>query len=430
MILKLSGWARNKFIASKVHSPKNLSELKNIRKNRVIARGMGRSYGDSAIQPKCTILTTNLKKIITFDKKKGVINVESGITIKELLETTIPNNWILPVIPGSKYITIGGMVASDVHGKNHHKVGSFRNFISEIKLLTNKNKITTCSKRKNQNLFNFTIAGMGLTGIIYSCKFKLLKISSDIIEQKIIKNKNLNETLDSLKDNNNYAYTAAWIDSSASGDTKGRSILYCGNHKNIKKKSVFLQKKRLGILFNLPNWFMSNHLIKFLNSVYFNVITPKEKDVSLNDFFFQLDKIKNWNLIYGNKGFVSYQCVIPIDKGKKGLKEILDVLIKNKVYSFVSVIKLLGKNDGFLSFGIKGYTIVFDFPMSKNLDFVLSQLDSIVIKYYGKIYLTKDSRLKSKTFFKTNKKKILENFKKLRKGDIFYESSQSKRIGI
>ena len=140
MILKLSGWARNKFIASKVHSPKNLSELKNIRKNRVIARGMGRSYGDSAIQPKCTILTTNLKKIITFDKKKGVINVESGITIKELLETTIPNNWILPVIPGSKYITIGGMVASDVHGKNHHKDGTFCKHLLEIEILLDNNK--------------------------------------------------------------------------------------------------------------------------------------------------------------------------------------------------------------------------------------------------------------------------------------------------
>ena len=233
---KLSGWGNNKFANSKVYYPKNIAGIKNLIKCKTIARGLGRSYGDSSIQPSSTIITTKLNKVLHFDFKKGVLTAEAGISVLEIIEKIIPYGWFLPVTPGSKYISLGGMVASDVHGKNHHKRGSFRNFIKELIIINENKKLLTCSKKKNSNLFNYTIGGMGLTGIIYSCKFNLIKINSDLIEQKIVKSKNLIETIKNIKKNNDYEYTVAWIDTSANKNSTGRSIMFCGNHLNTKKK--------------------------------------------------------------------------------------------------------------------------------------------------------------------------------------------------
>ena len=217
--------------------PKNLSQLKkNIKKN-CIARGLGRSYGDSSINPKNTIITTQLKRIINFDKKKGTLEAESGVSIEQILELIVKEGWFLPVTPGSKKITLGGMIASDVHGKNHHKVGNFSNFIFSFKLLDNKKKLIECSKKKNSLIFNNTIGGMGLTGIIYSCKLKLKKIQSSLIFEDKIKNYNLKETLKCISASKNWDYNVAWIDTSPNTKEIGRSILTRGYFQK-KKKSI------------------------------------------------------------------------------------------------------------------------------------------------------------------------------------------------
>ena len=176
---QLSGWSRNKFFKCKTFEPKNLIELQKLKIKKIITRGMGRSYGDSSIQKKSTLVTKNINKVINLDLKKKIIEVEAGIKIQDLLKIIIPKNFFLPVTPGSKYISIGGMVASDVHGKNHHRSGSFRNHIIELKIIDEKGKLHICSKNKNKTLFNYTIGGMGLTGIIYSCKFRLISIKSE-----------------------------------------------------------------------------------------------------------------------------------------------------------------------------------------------------------------------------------------------------------
>ena len=180
---KISGWGNNNFTNSKIHFPKNISEIKNLIKAKTIARGLGRSYGDSSIQPKSTIITTKLNKVITFNSIKGFLEAEAGISIEEMLNLIVEKGWFLPVTPGSKQITLGGMVASDVHGKNHHKNGSFKNHIISLKLVNEEKKLITCSAKLNKRLFKYTIGGMGLSGIIYSCKFKLKKINSNIIIQ-------------------------------------------------------------------------------------------------------------------------------------------------------------------------------------------------------------------------------------------------------
>ena len=174
----ISGWGRNILSEANISYPKNLNQLKKKIKKNCIARGLGRSYGDSSIQPKSTIVTTCLDRIIHFDKKKGVIELESGVTITSLLNLIVKEGWFLPVTPGSKKITIGGMIASDIHGKNHHKVGSFSNFVLGLKLVNSQKKLINCNRKKNSQIFSFTIGGMGLTGIIYSCRIKLKKINS------------------------------------------------------------------------------------------------------------------------------------------------------------------------------------------------------------------------------------------------------------
>ena len=225
MLKKISGWGMNTSFKAKILNPNNLTELKNNIKPQCIARGAGRSYGDSSIQPKGTISTLNLNKVLKFNKKKGIIEVQSGITINKLLSNIEKEGWFLPVTAGSKFITIGGMVAADAHGKNHHKVGSFRNFILSLGIINEKKKLVKCSKRSNKNLFDYTIGGMGLTGVIYSCKFKLKKIKSDIILKETIKNNNLYQTLRCIKISKTWDYNVAWIDTSAEKKKLGRTIV-------------------------------------------------------------------------------------------------------------------------------------------------------------------------------------------------------------
>ena len=434
MDFNLYGWGRTKGFISKISEPKNLKELTKVSKNtKLIARGYGRSYGDSSIQNKLTVITKNLNAVIKFDSKKGIIEAESGCDIKKLLNIVLPKNWILPVIPGSKFISLGGMVASDVHGKNHHNEGSFRNHILEIKVINDKGYLI-CNKIKNKDLFNYTIGGMGLTGIIYSCKFKLKKINSNNIFQETIKSYNLKDTIELIKKSSSWDYNVAWVDTSSGGNSIGRSIVFRGNHIKNKDKSInveFLNKKKIRLLFNFPSWIMNKYVIKLLNSIYFIFQSNSKKEINLENFFFQLDKIHSWNLVYGNSGFTSYQCSFPQKTSYQAIKTILQILNSNKVFSFVSVIKSLGKGSRFLSFGKKGLTVVFDFPNYKNLKKVLAALDDIVIKYNGDIYLVKDSRISQKNFSKTNINFKSKYFKLLRKkyGKRF-NSIQSIRLGI
>ena len=307
----LCGWSRSKLYKSRIYIPSNLKQLLNLSSEpNVIARGFGRSYGASSIQPKGTILTKKLNKILNFNSKKGIIEAQAGISIKKILNFSLKKNWILPTIPGSKFISLGGMIATDVHGKNHHIEGGFRDHILELKIIVN-NKVYTCNRKKNKNLFNYSIGGMGLTGIIYSCKFKLKKIKSDKILQETIKCNNLEETLEMINKSENWNYNVAWLDTSADVNFLGRSVLFRGNHdKNGQKilNTDFLNKKKPKILFEFPSWIINKFLIKFLNNFYFYIQKNRKEIIDIDKFFFQLDKLHSWNYLYGKKGFTSYQC--------------------------------------------------------------------------------------------------------------------------
>lgn len=432
---RLSGWGKNILINTNIFYPKNLYELKRNMQHGCIARGLGRSYGDSSINQNKTIITTNLKKIIFFDKKNGILEAESGICIEEILNFIVKNGWFLPVTPGSKKITLGGMIASDVHGKNHHKVGSVSNYILSLKVLNNKKKIIECSKKKNFKFYEYTVGGMGLTGIIYSCKIKLKKIKSNLIFEEKIKTYNLKQTLKCINLSRNWEYNVAWIDTSTSFKKLGRSIMSRGYFLKENKNKTLLFFKKKSFIKNLPDFFpsffMSGFIIKIFNFLYFNLSKSEKKISGIDDFFYPLDKINNWNVVYGKKGFISYQCSLPLYNSYKSIYKILKVLKENKIFSFVSVLKSMKKSGNCLSFSQNGYTLVFDFPIYKKVYKVLTQIDTIVLNYKGKIYLTKDSRISRNIFIKINKdfnKKEFKNYRK--KINYYFNSAQSKRLAI
>jgi len=431
---QISGWGNNISVKTNVTYPNNLLQLQQNLKNNCVARGLGRSYGDSSINKKKTIITTNLNKIILFDKTNGILEAESGASIEQILEIIVKEGWFLPVTPGSKQITLGGMIASNVHGKNHHKVGNFSNFILGLKVVNHKKKIIECSKKKNNSLFKYTIGGMGLTGIIYSCKIKLRKIKSDVIYEEKIKNYNLKETLKSINASKNWEFNVAWIDTSSNIKVLGRSILTRGYFLKKRKREFFFSKDKYSIK-SLPNIFpsflMNSFIIKLLNFIYFLSSKSQKKKTSINNFFYPLDKVSKWNHLYGRKGFISYQCCVPLKNSYRSIFQILKILKENRAYSFVSVLKSMRNEKTLLSFGQKGFTLVFDFPIYKNIFKVLSQIDDVVLEYKGKIYLTKDSRIKQKNFYRINKEfknKGFINFRK--KMNYFFKSIQSERLGI
>ena len=433
-IKNLRGWGNFPKSSCSIYEPASLNDISLSRETKIIARGFGRSYGDSSLQPKATLITKKINKIISFDKESGIIKTQAGISSKKLLETIIPDGWFLPVSPGTKFVSVGGMVASDVHGKNHHIEGSFGNHVSGIKLLLNENEVVYCSPKEKSDLFWATIGGMGLTGIILEVEFKLKKICSSSIDQQVFVTNNLKETIEIFREHQDATYSIAWIDCITEGKNFGRSILFTGEHSSKRngKKLLFKSKTVIKWPFNLPSWFLNKFFIKIFNNFYFYKNKNfKKKEVDLDSYFFPLDKILNWNKLYGKNGFIQYQFVIPLKYSEEALNLILRKVLESRDAPFLTTLKLFGeKNDGLLSFPQKGFTLAMDFPIRKGTLNLLNELDEIVIKFNGKIYLTKDSRLNARNFHRMESS--LTEFNKIREkyNCLNFESLQSSRLKI
>ena len=398
----------------------------------LIPYGNGRSYGDSA-------LSTNIINVrpkdyfIDFDEESGLLHVQAGVLLSEILESYVPRGWFLKVTPGTKLITVGGAIASDIHGKNHHVEGCFSECVEEFKIMLADGEVVTCSKEATPELFKATCGGMGLTGVILDAKIYLKKINSQYIDQITIKTKNLKETFEAFEEYKNKPYSVAWIDCLAKGDTIGKCLLMVGDFRDDGKLD-YKKKSQLSIPFNFPSFALNNLSVRAFNWLYYG----KAKDgvskqrVDIDTFFYPLDAIGHWNRIYGKKGFTQYQFILPKETSYEGLEEILTAISKSGKGSFLAVLKLYGKaNNNWLSFPIEGYSLALDFKIEKGLFELLDKLDEIVIKYEGRIYLTKDVRVSKETFEKGYPQ--IETFKQYRKEnkmDTKFQSLQSKRVGI
>ena len=278
-----------------------------------IPRGNGRCYGDASLASN-TISILKYDKILSFDEGKGIFECQSGLTLDQILEVIVPKGWFLPVTPGTKFITVGGAIGSDVHGKNHHVDGSFSNQIVDMDVMLANGETVTCSSELNHDLFEATCGGMGLTGMVTRTKFRLKKIESSYIIQKQIKAENLEEVIRLFDEYKHYTYSVAWIDCLKKGKNFGRSILILGEHAklsqlNDKQKMDPLQlprKKQITFPFNLPSWALNSFTVKAFNFLYYSKNRKKELNniVSYEPFFYPLDAILHWNRGYGKKGFV------------------------------------------------------------------------------------------------------------------------------
>ncbi|MGV3768282.1 MAG: FAD-binding oxidoreductase [Chitinophagaceae bacterium] len=367
-----------------------------------IPRGNGRCYGDASLATR-TINTTKYNKILSFDTENGIFECQSGITLDQVLEVSIPKGWFLPVTPGTKYITIGGAIGSDVHGKNHHVDGNFSHHVIDMDILLADGSTVTCSPTLHSDLFEATAGGMGLTGIITRVKFSMKKIETSYIRQKQIKAENLEEIIRLFDEYKDWTYSVAWIDCLKKGKNFGRSILMVGEHAKLdelspKQKEAPLalpKKKQITFPFNLPSWVLNTFTVKAFNFLYYGKNFKKYIDnvVSYEPFFYPLDAILHWNRGYGKKGFVQYQFVVPMS-AKQGLIEILQKISDRGMGSFLAVLKVFGDKDTLIGFPSEGYTLALDFPVRNGLFEFLDELDQIVLKYNGRLYMSKDARMK------------------------------------
>ncbi|KJR36129.1 FAD-linked oxidase [Vibrio navarrensis] len=396
----------------------------------LIARGLGRSYGDSALGDN-VVLTERLNRFSSFSDD-GILTCDAGVTLAEILEVFVPKGWFLPVTPGTKFVTVGGAIASDVHGKNHHTEGSFSDHVESI-LLSIGDELIYCDKYSHADLFHATCGGMGLTGIIIEASFKLKKIESAYIEQKIIRAENLRTILSLFEEHQDATYSVAWIDCLATGKSLGRSILMLGEHASKGNLSVHSQSP-LTIPFNFPSFSLNKYSIQAFNFVYYHRLLKNEVEntIHYDPFFYPLDGINNWNRMYGKRGFTQYQFVIPYSAGLEGLTSILKKIAESKQGSFLAVLKVFGDgNKNPLSFPMKGYTLALDFKIDDNIFSILDEFDIIVREFGGRLYLSKDVRM-SEEMFKSSYPRW-EEFQSVREKyncKNNYISLQSIRIGL
>jgi len=400
--------------------------------DELIPYGNGRSYGDSALSSYIIDVKPH-DHFINFDEKCGLLHVQAGVLLSEILESFVPRGWFLKVTPGTKLITVGGAIASDVHGKNHHVEGCFSECVQEFKIMLANGDIVTCSKEATPELFKATCGGMGLTGVVLNAKIYLKKINSQYIDQTTIKTKNLKETFEAFEEYSHKPYSVAWIDCLAKDDEIGKCLLMVGDFRDdgdLKYKT----KKQKSIPFNFPSFVLNNWSVRAFNWLYYGKAKEgiSKQKVDIDTFFYPLDAIGHWNRIYGKNGFTQYQFILPKETSYEGLEEILSVISKSGKGSFLAVLKLYGKaNENYLSFPLEGYSLALDFKIEKGLFDLLDKLDEIVVKHKGRIYLTKDVRVNKETFEKGYPHiETFRQYRKENKMDIKFQSLQSKRVGI
>ena len=365
--------------------------------------GAGRSYGDVGLNPKGVVLSTaELKKFLSFDPNTGVLECESGVLIRDIQATFANRGWISPVTPGTSFVTVGGAIANDVHGKNHQSMGSFGNHVLEFVLARSDGSILKCSELENQDLFRATIGGLGLTGIVLTAKIRLSKVPSTWVESERISFSNLDDFFTISKDSEaSYESSVAWFDCSTS--KAGRGSFLRGNHVVTEKLSASVPKSFLNLPFTPPGSLINSLSLGPLNTAYYHLQKMKagKSLESMWSFYYPLDSIRNWNRAYGPKGFFQYQSVVPAREAEPATLEMLQLISKSGLGSFLAVLKTFGRvaSKGLLSFPMEGTTLALDFPNEgEKTEKLFRALDDVVIRAGGRLNPSKDARMSADVF--------------------------------
>jgi decaprenylphospho-beta-D-ribofuranose 2-oxidase len=429
----ISGWGNYPRQDAQVITPLSGAAYKDqlTKHPSVIARGMGRSYGDSANAP-VVLQTTYCDHFIAFDRGTGLLTVEAGVLLRDILRITVKHGWFLPVTPGTSFVTVGGAIASDVHGKNHHVAGTFGQYVVSITILLCTGDVVNTSPTQLPDLFHATCGGMGLTGVILSATIQLITIKSAFITQKTVKADCIEAACEAFEANSTTTYSVAWIDCLTTGKDLGRSLLMTGEHADSGGLDLTI-KDPITVPTHTPTAFLNSMTMRAFNNAYWAKASDnKTQTVPLLPYFYPLDAICSWNKLYGKAGFVQYQFVLPKTDGVANMRQILTQIAQSGQGSFLAVLKQLGPaNQNLLSFPIKGYTLALDFKMSQSTIALLHRLDDMVAGMGGRVYLTKDAVMREVSFKTTYPN--WEQFETVRHkyGAIGkFASAQSKRLGL
>jgi FAD/FMN-containing dehydrogenase len=366
------------------------------------------------------VLNTRLAdRILSFDEETGLFRAESGFALSELNRLLMPRGYFTPVSPGTKFVTLGGMVAADVHGKNQHKDGNFGHHVTVLKMRVADGRVLECSPEQHPDLFRATIGGMGLTGHILEIEFRLHRIPSQWIWQESRRIHDIDEFQDALEQSATaWPYTMGWIDGLARGRRMGRGILMTGRWADPEQAPLGAPRRRLQprLRFDWPSWVLNGLTIRLFNELYYRKQWRRQSRgiVSYDSFYYPLDAIRSWNRMYGRRGFTQYQCVLPREAGRGSARRVLDVLTARGGASFLCVIKDFGRDSlGLLSFPRPGITLALDIAVRDDTQQLVDALNEQVLKEGGRIYLAKDSFTR-REHFEAMEGSRLEEFRAIR----------------
>lgn len=434
--MRLSGWGRYPVVEGALRAPTTPSAVARELIGESITRGLGRSYGDSALAPK-VVSTHYLDQILEFDDSTGRIRAGAGLPLAELLAILAPRGWFPPVTPGTKFVTLGGAVASDVHGKNHHLDGSFCDHLEGLTLMLADGSVVACSPSENRELFHATCGGMGLTGVILEVTLRLRRVGGPMIDETTLKAANLEEALALFDEHAGATYSVAWIDCLASGGRLGRSLIMLGEHSTWGADGGGFERREprpLTVPLDAPSLLLNRFSIAAFNTLYYHRVrgARSERRVHYDGFFYPLDRLHHWNRLYGRRGFLQYQFVLPRESGAEGMRAILRRISESRRGSFLAVLKAFGPgNDNWLSFPREGYTLALDFKLDDGLFELLDELDARVLDHGGRIYLAKDARMSEATFKASYPQwEALAELRARTGADRLFNSHQSRRLGL
>jgi decaprenylphospho-beta-D-ribofuranose 2-oxidase len=445
--MELTGWGRYPSFETLVYRPTTPRDAARLQRDLdgSIARGAGRAYGDAAIGATSSICVSGLDRFLRFDEDEARLTVEAGAMLSDIIAAFLPRGYFPPVVPGTKFVTVGGMIAADVHGKNHHGAGGFGDHVESFELALPDGDVRTCSPTENADLFAATIGGMGLTGTILSAAFRLLTVESALVRQETFVARNLAEAIAVLSEHEDAPYSAAWIDCLASGASLGRSLIYLGRHASKADVEALGAGRRgepaakpgrsVSVPLDLPGFTLNRWSVAAFNELYFRRgrATAGAPFVNRTEpFFFPLDGVLNWNRIYGRRGFLQHQSVIDAERAESAIGEMLSRFARRGNASFLAVLKKLGPaGRGLLSFPRPGFTLALDVAVDRGVFEFLDEIDKIVVAAGGRIYLAKDARQSPETFAAGYPN--LDEFRRIRRtirADRRIVSRLSKRLGI
>ncbi|MCB9661651.1 MAG: FAD-binding oxidoreductase [Sandaracinaceae bacterium] len=400
---QIAGWGRHSVSGVELRS----EDLESASQQVPLSRGLGRSYGDASLPPADApraLNTTLADRILGFDEATGLLHAEAGLSLEEMNRLFLPRRWFTPVTPGTKYVTLGGMVASDVHGKGQHRQGCFGHHVTALRMRVADGRVLVCTPEQHADLFAATIGGMGLTGHILEVSVRMQRVPSPWIKQRSERIPNLDAFLRGLeRAAHDWPYTVGWIDCLATGASMGRGNLISGHWAQPDEAPPNAPRpaRRFQLSFDYPSWVLNRASIAAFNELKYRsqLRASSESVVDPEGFFYPLDRIRHWNRLYGTRGFTQYQCVLPREAGPDAVYRVMETLTARGGASFLAVIKDFGRDGaGMLSFPRPGTTLALDIPLRDGTQALVDALNEQVIREGGRIYLTKDSLTRAEHF--------------------------------